>query len=227
MISLALVSFDESDSPAPGFERVGNFRYLSGPDRWEWSDAVARMHGYEPGTVTPTTELILSHKHPDDRAAVAEVVEEMLRHGEPFSSRHRIVDASGREHVVMVVGDTVLGAEGEVVGTAGFYVDVTEAFESDLQKSVTEVVASVDKRRASIHQAVGIIRMAYGVSAERAFEVLTWRSQQTNVKLRVIAQQFVDRLASQSLAPLVRKQVDHALLTAHEPAVVDDAALYD
>jgi PAS domain S-box-containing protein len=227
VISLAIVSFDGSDSPDANFERVGNFRYLSGPDRWEWSDAVARMHGYEPGTVTPTTELILAHKHPDDRAAVAEVVEQVLRHGAPFSSRHRIVDAGGREHVVMVVGDTVIGADGEVVGTAGFYVDVTETFEADLQKSVTEVVAEVDKRRASIHQAVGIIRMTYGVSAERAFEVLTWRSQQTNVKLRVIARQFVDRLAGQPLTPQVRVQVDHALLTAHEPAGVDGAAVYD
>jgi len=221
------VSSNESDSPASGFERVGNFRYLSGPDRWEWSDAVARMHGYEPGAVTPTTELILSHKHPDDRAAVAEVVEQVLRHGAPFSSRHRIIDAGGREHVVMVVGDTVLGADGEVVGTAGFYVDVTEAFDSDVQRSVTKVVAAVDERRAAIHQAIGIIRMAYGVSAERAFEVLTWRSQQTNVKLRVIARQFVDRLTGQPLASQVRARVDHALLTAHEPAGVDGAALYD
>jgi len=227
VISLSVVSFDGSDSQNSSVERVGNFRYLSGPDRWEWSDAVARMHGYEPGTVTPTTELILAHKHPDDRAAVAEVVEQVLQHGAPFSSRHRIVDAAGREHVVMVVGDTVLGADGEVVGTAGFYVDVTEIFEADVQKSVTEVVAAVDERRASIQQAVGVIRMAYGVSAERAFEVLTWRSQQTNVKLRIIARQFVDRLAGQSLAPQVRVQVDHALLTAHEPAGVDGAAVYD
>ncbi|WP_370464780.1 ANTAR domain-containing protein [Mycolicibacterium sp. P1-18] len=151
----------------------------------------------------------------------------MLRHGAPFSSRHRIVDAQGREHLVVVVGSTLRGTAGEVIGTAGFYVDVTESFETELQNSVTEVIAAVDERRASIHEAVGIIRMAYGVSAERAFEVLTWRSQQTNVKVRVIARQFVDRLAGEPLAPNVRARVDHALLTAHEPAGVDGAAIYD
>ena len=26
------------------------------------------MHGYQPGAVHPTTELVLSHKHPDDKA---------------------------------------------------------------------------------------------------------------------------------------------------------------
>ena len=64
-------------------------------DRWEWSDVVARMHGYEPGTVTPTTELILAHKHPDDRQHVAMLIEQVRRDGRSFSSRHRIVDTGG------------------------------------------------------------------------------------------------------------------------------------
>ncbi|MDT5224274.1 MAG: hypothetical protein QOG19_1681, partial [Mycobacterium sp.] len=51
---------------------VGRFRYLIREDRWEWSDEVARMHGYEPGTVTPTSQLLLKHKHPDDKPTVAE-----------------------------------------------------------------------------------------------------------------------------------------------------------
>ncbi|HYO03336.1 MAG TPA: ANTAR domain-containing protein [Mycobacterium sp.] len=115
----------------------------------------------------------------------------------------------------------------EVVGTTGFYIDVTEAFEADVQQSVTEVVAAVEERRAAIHAAIGIIRMVYGVSAERAFEVLTWRSQQTNVKLRIIAKQFVERLSRQPLATDVRAYVDHPLITAHEPADVDRAAVFD
>jgi hypothetical protein len=49
---------------------VGAFRFWFVGQRWEWSDEVARMHGYEPGAVVPTTKLLLSHKHPDDRAHV-------------------------------------------------------------------------------------------------------------------------------------------------------------
>jgi hypothetical protein len=52
---------------APGWLLAGSFTYLAIEDRWEWSDEVAIMHGYRPGTVTPTTELVLSHKHPDDK----------------------------------------------------------------------------------------------------------------------------------------------------------------
>jgi PAS domain S-box-containing protein len=203
------------DESVSGFDRVGSFSYLSGPDRWEWSDAVARMHGYEPGTVTPTTQLILSHEHPDDQPAVSEVIDQVLRHGAAFSSRHRIIDTAGREHVVVVVGDKMLDVTGRVVGTTGFYVDITEDFEADLQKSVTEAVAAVQQRRAMIQQAIGIIRMAYGVSAERAFEVLKWRSQQTNVKLRTIAEQIVEQLVAQPPAAELRSHVDHVLLRAH------------
>jgi hypothetical protein len=40
---------------------VGAFRFWFVGQRWEWSDEVALMHGYEPGSVVPTTELLLSH----------------------------------------------------------------------------------------------------------------------------------------------------------------------
>jgi PAS domain S-box-containing protein len=217
VISLPIVIDESSQPSASGFERVGSFCYSKASDRWEWSDAVARMHGYELGTVLPTTELILSHEHPDDQPAVSEIIGQVLRHGAAFSSRHRIIDTAGDEHVVVVVGDRMLGEGDEVIGTTGFYIDITETFEADMQKSVTKAVAVVEERRALIHEAIGIIRLTYGVSAERAFEVLTWRSQQTNVKLRTIAKQFVEQLVDQPLAPHVRRHIDRVLLTAHEP----------
>ncbi|ETW21797.1 hypothetical protein MGAST_23670 [Mycobacterium gastri 'Wayne'] len=64
------------------------------------------MHGYEPGSVVPTTKLLLSHKHPDDRAHVQDL-------------------------------------------------------------------------------------LVYRVSAEQAFRVLQWRSQETNTKVRALAKQLV------------------------------------
>lgn len=51
----------DTDDEAPGdldrallagkSQRVGRFQYDYGTDTWTWSDAVARMHGYEPGEV--------------------------------------------------------------------------------------------------------------------------------------------------------------------------------
>jgi PAS domain S-box-containing protein len=203
-------------TPSSHFERVGSFRYLIADDRWEWSDAVARMHGYQPGTVTPTTELILSHKHPDDKPAVAEIIDQVLRHGAPFSSRHRILDTLGNVRVVVVVGERLTAANGTTIGTTGFYIDITDASDADVQRTVSDRVATIEVNRAIINQAIGVVMWTYGVSAERAFDVLAWRSKETNVKLRRIAEQFLRGLSAIPPSNQARADVDRALLTAHE-----------
>jgi PAS domain S-box-containing protein len=188
-------------------QRVGRFRYWLGEQRWEWSDAVARMHGYEPGTVEPNTKLLLQHKHPEDRPQVAEVLDRVAR-GEPFSSRHRIVDTAGQVHWVIVVGDRMLDDAGAVAGTAGFYVDVTQV----LQKDVSAVISEVAESRAVIEQAKGVLMVAYGISAERAFDILVWRSQETNVKVRDLATRFLAAFTGR-LPTDVLSDLDHTLLT--------------
>ncbi|WP_072749903.1 PAS and ANTAR domain-containing protein [Rhodococcus maanshanensis] len=193
---------------------VGSFRFLVAEDAWEWSAAVARMHGYEPGSVVPTTELMLSHKHPDDKSHVAAILDNVRAHGAPFSSRHRIIDTKGETHHVVVVGDRLLDEDGTAIGTFGFYIDVTDAFESDIKESVDDAVAEIASSRGAIEQAKGALMLAYGISAERAFEVLTWRSQETNVKLREVARQLLRDISSMLDAPQgFREAFNHILLT--------------
>ncbi len=188
-------------------QRVGRFRFFLEDQRWEWSDAVARMHGYEPGTVEPTTELLLHHKHPEDRERVEAVLENVLK-GEPFSSRHRIIDTAGRTRCVVVAGDRMLADTGELIGTSGFYVDVTESLSTD----ISNVLSAVAETRARIEQAKGVLMTAYGISAERAFDVLVWRSQETNLKLRDFAGRFLE-VVSGTASPGTRSGIDQALLT--------------
>lgn len=187
-------------------QRIGRFSFFLDGQRWEWSEAVARMHGYEPGTVEPTTDLLLRHKHPDDRERVAAVLDHVLQ-GEPFSSRHRIIDTAGHIHWVIVVGDQLLTDAGALAGTTGFYIDITEAVQSD----VSAMVADVATARAQIEQAKGVLIGAYGISAERAFDVLVWRSQETNIKLRELAARFVSAVSG--MTPTDRpSHIDHVLL---------------
>lgn len=174
-----------SESGAP--HRVGGFRYSRTDDEWEWSDNVATMHGYRPGEVVPTTELLLSHKHPDDRHYVAQMLDAIRTAGGPFSSRHRIVDTKGVTRSVIVVGDSIENEHGEVTGSTGFYIDVTETLDRTVQESVDELVDEISSSRATIEQAKGMLMIVYGISAERAFDILIWCSQQKNAKLRRIA----------------------------------------
>ncbi|QTJ71102.1 ANTAR domain-containing protein (plasmid) [Rhodococcus sp. ZPP] len=197
--------------------RVGSFRFYLDGERWEWSDAVAHMHGYRPGEVTPTTALVLSHKHPEDEPRVAAVLEKMISEKEPFGSEHRIIDTGGRLHQVIVVGDRMLDAGGKMIGTSGFYIDVTDSHDTEVQASVDEIVDELEKSRAVIEQAKGVLMVAYGISAERAFDVLTWRSQQTNIKVRTIAAHLVRDLAADAETPVAfRRRVERVLFTVHE-----------
>jgi hypothetical protein len=179
---------------------VGRFRYLAREDRWEWSEEVARMHGYEPGSVQLTPQLMQKHKHPeDDKPSVAELIEQVRRHGAPFSCRHRIIDTRGETHVVVVVGDRFGGPDGRLIGIGGFYVDITDQYDADLQRHLSEALLAVDSRRAVINQAMGIVMLRYGVNSETAFDQLVKLSQKSNIKLRDIAERVVDEVTEQDV----------------------------
>ncbi|MGW4843329.1 PAS and ANTAR domain-containing protein [Nocardia brasiliensis] len=198
-------------------QSVGSFRFWFADQRWDWSDEVAAMHGYTPGTVTPTTELLLTHKHPDDRAQVASALAKSIEDGEPFSSRHRILDTLGRVHHVIVVADHLFDHAGEVVGTSGYYIDVTETLEEHRQEALDDALPELWASRAVIEQAKGAVMLVYGVNAEQAFRVLSWRSQETNIKLRTLASRLVADLEALTNSTVgLRTQFDHLLLTAHE-----------
>jgi PAS domain S-box-containing protein len=201
-----------------GPERAGSFRFLFSDHRWEWSPEVERMHGYGPGEAAPTTEVVLSHKHPDDLSHVAATLEEIVRTGRPFSARHRIVDVKGRVREVVVVGDRLHDDSGEVIGTHGYYVDVTPSIDREHQRSVTEAVAEISENRGGIEQAKGMLMLVYRISAEAAFDLLKWRSQATNVKLRAIGEQIVKDFLALSYSDVLpaRSSYDQLLLTAHE-----------
>jgi PAS domain S-box-containing protein len=200
-------------------QRVGSFRFFLDGQRWEWSDAVARIHGYQPGEITPTTALLLSHKHPEDHPRVARVLDRMISDAEPFSSKHRIIDTAGTVHHVVVVGDRLHDDTGAVIGTTGFYIDITDAHTSDVQDSVDEAVAEIAESRAVIEQAKGALMLVYGISADRAFDILIWRSQETNTRLRILAELLVAGFGQCDSGASLRIQFDHLLLTAHEGAL--------
>ncbi|MFC1474279.1 PAS and ANTAR domain-containing protein [Rhodococcus qingshengii] len=195
--------------------RVGGFLYHRHGDRWEWSDTVARMHGYDPATaaVTPTTELLLSHKHPDDRAHVAHTLHTIRTTGGAFSSRHRIIDTHGHTHSVVVGGDRVLDEHGEVIGSSGFYIDITDTIDTTVTEAVDDAVADLTASRGAIEQAKGMLILIYRIPADRAFDVLVWHSQQTNTKLRDIAEELLTRIATDLDIPTtMRTRFDHLLL---------------
>lgn len=198
-------------------QRVGWFRFYFADERWEWSPQVERMHGYDPGTVHPTTDLVLSHKHPDDYGQVAATLDEIRRTAGAFSTRHRILDTHGDVHHVVVVGDQLFDDAGQVIGTHGFYVDVTPSVNDAHHARVSAAVAEIAEARSGIEQAKGMLMLVYRINADSAFELLKWRSQETNTKLRLLAEQIVADFLAISYDDVLpaRSVYDRLLLTAH------------
>lgn len=198
---------------------VGTFRFWFVGEHWEWSDEVAAMHGYAPGSVVPTSALVLSHKHPDDRLHVQELLDRALHNGEPFSNTHRVIDTAGAVHQVVVVADRMVDESGAVVGTAGHYIDLTDTFDETRKSVLSDELPGVVAARAVIEQAKGALMMVYKINADQAFRILQWRSQQTNTKLRDLAAQLVEGF-NEMPAPMasLRNAFDHLLLTVHERA---------
>jgi PAS domain S-box-containing protein len=196
-------------------QRVGWFRFYFAEQRWEWSDEVQRIHGYEPGSVIPTTELVLAHKHPDDRGQVAATIDQILNTHEAFSTRHRIIDTGGNVRHIVVVGDQLLDDRGGVIGTHGFYVDVspTERAQEDL---VTARLAEISENRSTIEQTKGMLMLIYNIGADAAFNLLKWLSQEANVKLRLLAEQISEDFRGAGRALNSQSEFDHLLLTAHQ-----------
>jgi hypothetical protein len=202
------------DADKPG---VGSFRFWFVGQHWEWSDELARMHGYEPGTVEPTTELLLSHKHPDDRGHVQDLLDRALLSKSSFSSRHRFIDTAGIVHDAIVVADRMSDETGAVVGTAGYYLDLTATFVENRQSALDEALPDLFEARAIIEQAKGILMAIYRVSPEQAFGVLRWRSQETNTKLRSLAKQIITEISTQPPpSDDIQATFDHLLLTVHQ-----------
>ncbi|OBI31638.1 antitermination regulator [Mycobacterium sp. E1386] len=195
---------------------AGWFRFYFTDQRWEWSEEVQRMHGYEPGSMTPTTDLVLSHKHPDDRGQVAATIDQIVNTRQAFSTRHRIIDTGGNVRHVVVVGDRFFDDDGDVVGTHGFYIDVSPTTGQGTEEIVSARLAEINENRAGIEQAKGMLMLIYGISGSAAFELLKWLSQAANVKLRPLAEQIAEDFRAAGSRLDARSEFDHLLLTAYE-----------
>ena len=160
---------------------------------------------------------MLSHKHPDDYDQIAATLEDIRRTHRPFSTRHRIITVDGATREVVVIGERMHDNAGRVVGTQGFYIDVTPP--DELQAAIiTEAVAEIAEHRAAIEQAKGILMLVYRIEADAAFDLLKWRSQETNVKLRVLAEQLIADVRALEYDETVppRSTFDRLLLTVHQ-----------
>jgi hypothetical protein len=173
---------------------TGTFHFARTSATWTWSEQVFAIFGFAPGDVVPTTELVLSHQHPDDRADVEQLLDDVMETGRPCSTWHRLVDADGstRQVLTLVAGD--FADDGTLVGVSGFLVDATESVRRTTAREVDEAMELMSHSRPAIEQAKGALMVTYGLDPEDAFLLLRRYSQHVNVKVRDVARNIVEAL---------------------------------
>lgn len=198
---------------------TGTFHFSRDTGTWTWSEQVYAIYGFAPGAVVPTTELILAHQHPEDRAAVEQVLTEAIETGTPHTLCNRIRDARGTTRQVVMVGAGDFADGGELEGIRGFFVDLTEAVRRTTAREVDEAMELMAQSRPVIEQAKGALMISYGLDADRAFQLLRSYSQRANVKLRDVARNVVEALVDRDL-PLGSRATWDALAAG----LVDDVS---
>ncbi|WP_420807803.1 PAS and ANTAR domain-containing protein [Antribacter gilvus] len=183
------------------------------------------MHGFEPGEVVPTTKMMLSHKHPEDRARVDGVLRHAAATGEPFSSVHRIYDARGKIRTLAVTGQGRRDpGTGEVVELIGYFIDVTEAQREAAQREATASIQASAKRRAVIEQAKGVLMVVYCIDADEAFDRLRLASNAANVPVRDLADWLVQWFSRPGVTAFPAGQEITAFLAAPTAPQEDSGA---
>ncbi len=117
---------EESLRRVQAIARIGSFTVIGNDDEVYWSDEFYHIHGLEPGSVKPSTELRLSMVHPQDRKKIKNAIVNTIKTGKPYLIEKRIVQPSGEIRWVQSQGassiDSITGKQ-KLVGTL---LDITE-----------------------------------------------------------------------------------------------------
>lgn len=186
---------------------VGRYTYRPGTETWWWSETMFRIHGFEPGEVVPTTELIMSHLHPDDVPTAWETLEAVVGRQEPFSFLHRVRTATGSERVVIAAGH--LDDHDGTPVVIGHLIDITDLRQEAIDTELDSAVADFVDHRAVIEQAKGVLVQLYSVDADTAWALLRAFSADSNRKVRDIAQTLVAAASGD------RTPTKHRAVSAH------------
>jgi PAS domain S-box-containing protein len=109
-----------------------------------WTDQIYRIHGLEPGSVTPSLELAFAAIHPDDRERVRSSTERAAAQGRGQNAEYRIVRPDG-ERVVWAEAEPVADEQGHPVRMIGVIQDIT-----DLRRAEASARQSAEHLRLAV-----------------------------------------------------------------------------
>ncbi|MGO1120613.1 PAS domain-containing protein [Rhodovibrionaceae bacterium A322] len=122
--SSKLKTSEERFATSQSFAAIGTWEWHIEPLKLYWSDGVAPLFGYEPGTLPATLKTFLGVIHPEDRSRTIKAIRACVRDGAAYDIEHRIVWPDGSIHWVRERGDTVRDSTGRALRMLGVVIDI-------------------------------------------------------------------------------------------------------
>ena len=160
----ALRVSEERFTKSQGFANIGTWDWNIQNGELYWSDRIATLFGYEPGTLETTYDNFVAAIHPDDRKSVTDAVNACVEQGAEYNIEHRVVWPDGTVRTLLEKGDVVRDADGHPINMLGVVQDITEAKTMQAQLIQSSKMATLGEMATGVahelNQPLNIIRMA-------------------------------------------------------------------
>lgn len=151
--------------------RLGTWRWDKATGTTTWDPAMEQLFGLEPGTFEGTYDAWAALLPSDEVADAIAVVDLAVQTKSPYELEHRVVWPDGSVHWIQGRGRVTTNALGEVTGTIGCSVDITDRKEAELARArlVDETRKLAERERAQRERLQFLDRLndALSISLER------------------------------------------------------------
>jgi PAS domain S-box-containing protein len=162
MAEEALERNEVSLAQAQRIGKIGSWEWNIQTGELRWSAQLFAIYGVSPGAFVPTMDSFGAFIHPDDRAGVTEMVNQIMSAGKSVSFDFRIISTDGTTRVLNTVGEVIeVDENGRPLIMAGVNQDITERKRlEDSLKSVNErLETQVRVRTGQLEKSVRLYRM--------------------------------------------------------------------
>lgn len=122
---------------------LGTWRWDIASGATVWDERLESLFGLAPGAFDGSFDAYVSLLHPDDRDSVLRTVADAVETKSVYRVEHRVVWPDGTTHWIAGAGGVTLDERGDVTGTVGCSMDVTDRVEQELERQrLAEVAAS-------------------------------------------------------------------------------------
>lgn len=137
------------------YANVGSWEWNIQTGELFWSERVASLFGYEPGSVETTYAAFLNAIHPDDRQMVVNAINDSLETGRDYEIDHRVIWPDATIHWLNETGGVLYNEQGEATHMLGVVRDITK-------RRITELAltSSEEKYRTVMENAGDAILLA-------------------------------------------------------------------